>query len=190
MRVKDENKRKDIIKHTLDIVYEKGIAGVKMASLARKVGLSPATLYIYFKNKEDLILSIFSELIGEQADLSLGQLNTELPYKLKLKKIWLQWLNFSINNFKEKAFIDQVKQSPYCEEMTVKGDLKLHDIGTLLFQEGKEQGLLKEVDNSILKAIMTAMLNESVVLILNKQMELNEENADTMFSMLWDAIKS
>lgn len=190
MKLKDESKKIAINQKTLDIVFEKGIAGIKMADLARNVGVSPSTLYVYYTSKEDLVISLFTELMEEQTSANRSQLALDLPYKLKLKKVWLHWLNFSINNFKEMNFIKQVKQSPYYDKVPSKVKEEKLGLSTELFNLGKEQEILKRIDNSILEGIVGALLMQTTTLILNKDLDLNEENTDMMFSLLWDAIKS
>ena len=56
MKLKDTAKKEAIVAETIDIVFRKGFSGIKMAELARLVGVSPSTLYVYYKSKEDLIV--------------------------------------------------------------------------------------------------------------------------------------
>ena len=97
MRVKDETKQLAIVENTLDVVFKRGFAGIKMADLANRVGLSVSTLYVYYRNKEDLIVSIAIGLIERETQRSEQEITEDLPYKLKLKMLWLFWINFSIN---------------------------------------------------------------------------------------------
>lgn len=190
VRVKDDSKREAIIKKTIDIVFEKGFAGVKMADLAKRVGISVSTLYVYYKNKEDLIVSISSELIKTVSEASSKELDHGLPYKLKMKAVWLYWVNYGINNTKEMSFINQVKQSPYYEKIPKSILEAKHKIGVELFELGKKEGLIKNVDNEILASIIGALLGEAVKLILNGKIKMNKKDSDIMFSFVWDAIKS
>jgi len=117
VRIKDDLKREAIIQKTLAIVNEQGIAGVKMADLAKSVGVSVSTLYVYFKNKEDLIITISVELFSKISEMSTKDISDNLPYKLKLKSLWLYWVNYSINHTLETNFMHQVKQSPYYQKI-------------------------------------------------------------------------
>lgn len=190
MRVKDESKRLAIIESTLDIVFLKGFAGVKMATLAKEVGISVSTLYVYYKNKEDLIVSIAVELIERETKRSSQNITEDLPYKLKLKAMWIYWINFSINHSKEMNFLMQVKQSPYYDKVPLSVKETKNRMGTDLFEIGKKEGLIKNVTNEILESVMGAVLFKTVDLILNKQLQLNKKDTDLMFSFAWDAIKS
>lgn len=190
MKLKDESKRLAIVSKTVDIVFDKGFAGVKMAELARKVGVSPSTLYVYFKNKEDLIVSIAAELIKNASNNSNKEIKEELPFKLKLKGVWLYWLNFSISNSKEMSFLQQVKQSPYYNLVPdeIKDEKAL--MANSLLDLGKREGLIKKVDNEVLMAIIGSMLAETSKLILTDREKMTNSFTDLMFSFVWDAIKS
>ncbi|MHA7944184.1 TetR/AcrR family transcriptional regulator [Formosa sp. 3Alg 14/1] len=190
MKQKDELKREAIINETIAIVYDKGFTAVKMARIAKKVDISPSTLYVYFKSKDDLIQTIATDLLKKLTDIGQDQLKSELPYKLKFKAIWIFYINFGINNRKEVSFIHQVKQSPYFEMIPKEiRQLKSTFIFDLL-DEGKRQGLIKNLDNTILSVLLEAFMNETVKLIDTKTLELNEADTNTMFALAWDAIKN
>lgn len=190
MKLKDESKRTTIISKTIDIVFDKGFAGVKMAELARMVGVSPSTLYVYFKNKEDLIVSITTELIKSISISSNNQVKDELPFKMKFKAVWMYWLGFAINHNKEMSFLQQVKQSPYYQLIPSEIKDEKMKVAYSLLDLGKHEGLIKQVDNEVLSAVIGSIMSETTKLILNNKLKLNKEDNDLMFSLVWDALKS
>lgn len=50
--------RQKILEEALALVSREGVEGVTMRALANKLGYSPATIYLYFRNKEDLFHEI------------------------------------------------------------------------------------------------------------------------------------
>lgn len=56
-----DNNRSAIIKEALLIFGKKGYDGTSMDMIAKKVGVSKATLYQYFENKEDLFAAVMKE---------------------------------------------------------------------------------------------------------------------------------
>ena len=66
MKLKDQAKKESIRQATLNVVLNKGIAGVKMAVISKAVGLSVSTLYVYHKNKEELLISIYLQIFKER----------------------------------------------------------------------------------------------------------------------------
>jgi hypothetical protein len=101
----------------------------------------------------------------------------------------LYWISFSINNAKEMSFLMQVKQSPYYDKVPDNVKANKFKLGFELINLGKKEGVIKNLDNEIIAAIMGAILNETVKLITDKKIKFNEEDLDMMFSTLWDAIK-
>ena len=62
MRIKDENKQEAIRQATIKLVNEIGFASCSVSKIAKEADVSPATLYIYYKNKEDLIVSTYIDI--------------------------------------------------------------------------------------------------------------------------------
>ena len=190
MKLKDELKEQAIIASTLDTVYKSGFSGIKIADIAKKVGISPSTLYVYFKNKEDLILSISISLFKKWSRNDGQESLNDLPYKMKLKKKWLSLVHFGLNNAEEMSFLQQLKQSPYFDKIPKDIKQAKFQSGTDLIELGKKEGLIKDIDNVILLSIMGSFSSHTVSLINEKHLKLNEKDMDLMYSILWDALRA
>ena len=62
MRTRDENKEQTVQQKALELLVNQGFEGFSMQKLAKAAKVSPATLYIYYKDKDDLITSIGIEI--------------------------------------------------------------------------------------------------------------------------------
>ncbi|MCP4760364.1 MAG: TetR/AcrR family transcriptional regulator [archaeon] len=56
-----EDKSEEIINEAIKLFYKKGIENVPLEEIAKAVKFSRTTLYLYFKNKNDLLLAIGSK---------------------------------------------------------------------------------------------------------------------------------
>jgi len=56
-----QNKRTLITEAAVDVFAERGFHQARISDIARLAGVADGTIYLYFKNKEDLLLSIFEE---------------------------------------------------------------------------------------------------------------------------------
>ncbi len=65
MRVKEGNKEKDILEAAIKIFAESGYHKSKISKIADTAGVAIGSVYVYFKNKEDILLTIFSKLWKE-----------------------------------------------------------------------------------------------------------------------------
>ena len=62
MRLKDEQKIDLFLASTLKLVGQVGLVGLTMPLIAKQSGVAIGTLYIYFKNKDDLIHALYKEV--------------------------------------------------------------------------------------------------------------------------------
>ncbi|MBW7872738.1 MAG: TetR/AcrR family transcriptional regulator [Ignavibacteria bacterium] len=62
MRVKTGNKEKDILEAAIRVFAKNGYHGAKMAKIAEESNVSIGTLYLYYVNKEDLLVEVFENL--------------------------------------------------------------------------------------------------------------------------------
>lgn len=63
MRVKTDEKRKEIIEAASAVFEEKGYQGASMSAISARLGGSKATLYGYFKSKEELFAATITEAV-------------------------------------------------------------------------------------------------------------------------------
>ncbi len=71
---KKADKRNLITEAAVEVFAEKGFRQARVSDIARKAGVADGTIYLYFKNKEDILLSIFEE----KMDILLEGLAVEL----------------------------------------------------------------------------------------------------------------
>jgi TetR/AcrR family transcriptional repressor of multidrug resistance operon len=117
MRLRDEKKEQKVRDRALELVVKLGLDGFSMQKLARAAGVSPATLYIYFKGKEDLILNLGEEIGRKMVEATFKGFDKTMDLETGL---WIQWQNRSeyyLNNRLEVQFYDQLKLSAYAEKL-------------------------------------------------------------------------
>jgi TetR/AcrR family transcriptional regulator, fatty acid metabolism regulator protein len=54
-------KRERIIDAAVEVFAAKGFRSARIADIARRAGVADGTIYLYFRNKEDILLSVFEE---------------------------------------------------------------------------------------------------------------------------------
>jgi TetR/AcrR family fatty acid metabolism transcriptional regulator len=68
------DKRERIIDAALRVFASKGFFGAKVADVAQEAGVADGTIYLYFKSKDDLLISLFEQ----QMSVVVRELNTAL----------------------------------------------------------------------------------------------------------------
>jgi TetR/AcrR family transcriptional regulator, multidrug resistance operon repressor len=113
MRIRDEHKEQVVKQKALELLVSQGFEGFSMQKLARAANVSPATLYIYYKDKEDLIMSIGRE-IGEKLNQEIFKdFDPNAPFIEGMRVQWRNRANFMLNHQLEMTFYEQIKNSTF-----------------------------------------------------------------------------
>jgi len=112
MRTRDINKQIVIRKKAIELIVSNGFDGLSMHKLARAAGVSVATIYIYFKDREDLIQQLYTEETTKMAEATLVNFDPESHFDEGLKIQWLNRLQYCLDNPLSMTFMEQVKHSP------------------------------------------------------------------------------
>src|SRR5690348_11655773 len=90
MRTRDELKEQVIRQKALEMIVGEGFDGFSMQKLAKAADVSPATIYIYFKDKEDLILQLCRQEGTMMTEETLKDFTPSMSFSEGLK---VQWVN-------------------------------------------------------------------------------------------------
>ncbi len=117
MRPRDLQKEEAIRKKAVEIVVREGFDGLTMQKLAREAGVSPATIYIYYKDRDDLLLqvSIHEELRMFHA--TLEGFHPEMPFDEGLRNQWRNRAKYYLENPQSMYFMEQIRYSRFNEEV-------------------------------------------------------------------------
>ncbi len=62
---KDKPKYKQIIDAAVVVIAENGYHHAQVSKIAKQAGVADGTIYLYFKNKEAILISLFEEKMGQ-----------------------------------------------------------------------------------------------------------------------------
>jgi AcrR family transcriptional regulator len=74
MRTKSEERRQAMVATAAELFLQRGYEATSMAEICSRVGGSKATLYGYFKSKEELFLSVMKMLAEERMSHAYARL--------------------------------------------------------------------------------------------------------------------
>jgi TetR/AcrR family transcriptional regulator, multidrug resistance operon repressor len=112
VRTRDPKKELSLRKKAMAMVVKEGFAGFSMQKLAKSAGVSPATIYIYWKDKDDLLLQLYTEAFGKMGGTTLGDFDPGMSFQEGLRIQWKNRARWCLEHPVEAAFIDQVRFSP------------------------------------------------------------------------------
>ena len=191
MRFKDYNKVELIYQASLDLIHREGIAGLTMSGLADKAGMATGTLYIYFASKEELLHKLYLSLRARSQERFMKDYDEKEPFKIGLKKVWINYLKHRIENHRESVFLEQYYHSPYItpEERDMAEAMKspVHD----LIRRGKREMLIKRnVDDEMVFLAMLGFIRELADESVSGVYILDNQRIEQAFQLSWDMIKA
>lgn len=113
MRTKDPSKERAIRKKAVEMIAKQGLDGLSMQKLAASAHVSPATLYLYFKDRDDLILQVYIGVSKQMTEAALKDFDPSMHFAEGLKRQWINRAAFCMKYPMESAFLEQMRHSLY-----------------------------------------------------------------------------
>lgn len=80
-------KYKQIIDAAVKVIAENGYHASQVAKIAKEAGVADGTIYLYFENKEDILVSVFKEKMGQFTTRIQKQIERQSNAKDKLRTL-------------------------------------------------------------------------------------------------------
>ena len=174
-------KRKKIIESAIAVFAKQGFYNAKVSMIAKSAGVADGTIYLYFKSKEDILISIFEEKIEaviESQNVELEQCNSAKEKLLSFSRVHLKLIK---NNPKlaELLQVELRQSSKFMKTYKPKKFLDYLNIIGNIIDEGRREGLFrKDLKISIVKIAFFGALDEfSTQWILGKPKNLEIDDA-------------
>ena len=189
MRIKDESKHEAIMQAAIQLVNEIGFIAASISKIARLAGVSPATIYVYYKNKEDLMVSTYVEIKKKLSQAMLRDFDESLPIRDIFRKFWYNSFDYIGQYPQYFQFTEQFSNSPFSDLVNKEEVEKSYERMMQVIEKGITQKIIKDVDFDIL----TTFMFYPIFTLSNKRLcqsfQKTEQNIEKAFTLAWDAIK-
>jgi AcrR family transcriptional regulator len=188
-RHKDNDKRIALLNATLSLVNDHGFHAAPMSQIARLAGVSPATIYIYFENKQDLINQLYLETKASFSRVAFNGYSADLPVKKGFETIWYNIANYKLNQIQEAMFLSQCDNTPMIDEKSRLEGLKHLQPLLDLWERGQKEGIIKPVSYYLLYAYTIYPLAFLMTMQQKEVYRLDDKSLNNAFLLAWDSIK-
>lgn len=113
MRARSLDKEKTVKENAIAMIGQGGLENFSINKLAKISNVSVATIYIYYKDKDDLIFQLATEQGNEFADLILKDFNAEMSFEEGLRQQWTNRYQQMMFRKEGVLFMFRLKESPY-----------------------------------------------------------------------------
>jgi AcrR family transcriptional regulator len=152
MRRKDDEKEKSIKEAVIKLILKEGFHGTSISKIAKEAGVSPATVYIYYENKEVMLQDIYHEYSEDILDYLLNKLNNNMNGHQLIETLVREYYIY-IKEYEEIFhFVDQFASCPALANQCSarKGINILNDF----LDEMKRNKVFKDFQNENIKALL------------------------------------
>ncbi|CAF30347.1 TetR/AcrR family transcriptional regulator [Methanococcus maripaludis] len=186
MKANIEDKRKAIMDAALKLFTERGFHGTSTAQISKEAGVATGTLFHYFPTKEDLINNLYFEVKADLSRTMVKDLEPQVNFKDRLKKIWDNLVRWGLDNHKEFLFVGQFCNSPYISNFTREEVMKEYFTIHKLIEDGVTAGTVKKLPLELVIA-MFYQNSRTVVQVISSYGLSKDKNKiiDEGFEVIW-----
>ncbi|WHY84931.1 TetR/AcrR family transcriptional regulator [Neobacillus novalis] len=145
-----------IIDAAVIVIAENGYHQAQVSKIAKQAGVADGTIYLYFKNKEDILISLFEEKMGnfiEEIDQMIAGKGTAIEKLLMMVKAHFSLLSADHH----LAIVTQLELRQSNKELR----LRINDV---------LKGYLKVIDKIIIEGIESGEFSSDLDVRLARQM--------------------
>ena len=185
-----EEFRREILDSAREIFINDGYDRFSMRKLAEKIDYSPTTIYIYFKNKDDLLFAICEEFFADFfAELNRIRSVSQDPIDT-LRQAYLYLVEFGLKNpnqykviFFTKSIYGTMRELIEKESMA----RNTHLVFKEMIRDCIKAGRLRELDEDVIAPALATASHGLVTMILYRPDFFNKKS-DVIAHSLVDAL--
>lgn len=163
MASRSKDKRQKIIRAATKVFARHGFYHSKVSEIAREADVADGTIYLYFKNKDDLLISIFEESMDQFLTLTRSEIGKETDALAKLRRFVHLHMTMMEKNprLAEVIQVELRQSSKFLKEYKNVKFLEYLQVVAEVIAEGQREGVIhKEVSPAVFKRMLFGALDE------------------------------
>jgi AcrR family transcriptional regulator len=189
-RVKRSNTKKRILKKATELFYEHGFVKASIRDIVRAVGVTNSTVYIHFRNKDEILYSII-ENIGSTLIAELQKVASKHadPIVCLREMIFRQVCLIKEKRKEIKIYVEEQYQLPTpLRKKALAQQRQIYDIYYHQIDELKKKGFTNDVDQTVVTFCIFATMNWAYRWFRDRKRLSIEAVAEDMIRILFSGI--
>ncbi|WP_405414617.1 TetR/AcrR family transcriptional regulator [Maribacter sp. Asnod1-A12] len=187
---KSIDKRNALINATVELVNNDGFHATPMSKIAKMACVSPATIYLYFENKQDLVNKTYIEVKANYTAYAFATYDETMPVEEGFKVIWKRIAEFKLKESADAMFLAQCDNTPMIDEASRQEGIKHLQPLLDLWARGKKEGVIKPLSDYMLYAYSINPLSFLMITQNRGSVKLDKEHLDQAYEAAWSSIKT
>ena len=159
----NNGKSEAILRAAIKVFARSGFFNAKVADVAREAGVADGTVYLYFKNKDDILVSIFNHVMDEALGAGRRQLAEVGDPREKLRRIVHAHLGL-LGRDRDLAVVFQVElrsSTKFMEQFSATKVSEYLDMIRRVMEEGQQSNAFRKgINTTIAAKVLFGALDE------------------------------
>ena len=186
---KSINKRKALIKATIELVNNDGFHATPMSKIAKMANVSPATIYLYFENKQDLVNKTYIDVKSVYTNYAFATYDNSMSVEKGFETIWKRIAEFKLQESENALFLAQCDNTPMIDEPSRQEGIRHLQPLLDLWERGKKEGIIKPISNYLLYAYAINPLSFLMISQKRGAFKMGETEIEEAYKSAWSSIK-
>lgn len=186
-------KRQRIIDAAVDVFAAKGFFGSKVSEIAEAAGVADGTIYLYFRSKDDILISLFEEKMGEMnrrfATL-LGELHSP---EAKLRRYVIEHLRMVAEQprLMQVLTVELRQSARFIKEYSPKAFAKYLALLGSILDDGQRRGTFRrDLDTALFRRALFGAIDEISLEFVLRSSRAEDQPDARDFDRMGDQIAS
>ncbi|MCG8785819.1 TetR/AcrR family transcriptional regulator [Tenacibaculum finnmarkense] len=186
---KSIDKRNALVKATIELVNNNGFHATPMSKIAKMAKVSPATIYLYFESKQDLVNQTYIQVKSKYTDYAFATYSDKVSVEDGFEIIWKRIAEFKLQECENAMFLAQCDNTPVIDEESRQEGIKHLQPLLDLWNRGKKEGIIKPMSDYILYAYAINPLSFLMISQKRGVFTLDETHIEEAYQSAWNSIK-
>ncbi|MCS8603257.1 TetR/AcrR family transcriptional regulator [Lactiplantibacillus pentosus] len=191
MKKKDMNKQAKIQDAVAAIILAEGPAGVSTTKVAKRVGIAQSNVYLYFKNKQALIDSVYARettrilSTTDIARLSDATIDLSTRIRLYVQQVY----DYSLAHPDSLTIMQQIKALNGQPMTVLPGVADPNNIVVKLLTAAVDAQVIKPLPVGLHMGVVFSTIHTHTTNISQGRYSATQYSFDDIFQLIWDAMK-
>ncbi|MGB5436860.1 MAG: TetR/AcrR family transcriptional regulator [Maribacter sp.] len=186
---KSIDKRNALVKATIELVNNNGFHATPISKIAKMANVSPATIYLYFDNKQDLVNKTYIEVKAEYTKYAFATYTETMSVEEGFEIIWKRIADFKLKECENALFLAQCDNTPMIDEPSRQEGIKHLQPLLDLWARGKKEGIIKPISDYLLYAYAINPLSFLMIVQKRGAFQMDKTHIEEAYQAAWSSIK-
>ncbi len=188
MRTRDQAKYDAIVNASIRLVNELGFDGISISKIAKQAKVSPATIYIYFKNKEDFFTKLYIDIRNQMSQGALANLQEDMSVEDAFKSSWHDMFLFNLGHPDIIQYRERFEQTAMMNNIKAQ-DFEHYRFTLELLQRGIKEKVIKDLPVPLLTSFAFVPAITLLRFHFDGVLNMDEGTINQACEIAWESIR-